>query len=331
MGDIRGPAVSGYFGLWIIEWTHCSPKKLWALRFFPPYKNPTLLLSSLYLSQTRSIVPSPSQLFSEERSLSQVSLSLCPSLYPKISSIFESVFRWIERLVLCSEFCSKDSFLFLWSDLRSERNVFPWSHGSGEFKFWIFIFIHSWALARDLIAFSIFSREFLFFLVLEFSSNLLQFGTEKNRLLFFIFLLIVMFEYIFASWNRRVTWTKYNWNDLFGFLNNCIATAWTPLNPLIQRNWLIIVVSESHGSSDLPFLIGLFDLLSQILHAGKTNKNAYKALIAAEYTGVQVELAPNFEMGVSNKTPEFLKMNPIGKVYFYVVVFMAVHTWYLVF
>ncbi|XP_057419869.1 elongation factor 1-gamma-like [Lotus japonicus] len=54
--------------------------------------------------------------------------------------------------------------------------------------------------------------------------------------------------------------------------------------------------------------------MSLILHAGKSNKNAYKALIAAEYAGVQVELAPNFEMGVSNKTPEFLKMNPIGKV-----------------
>ncbi|CAL5329819.1 unnamed protein product [Camellia sinensis] len=53
---------------------------------------------------------------------------------------------------------------------------------------------------------------------------------------------------------------------------------------------------------------------AQILHAGKTNKNAFKTLIAAEYSGVQVELAQNFEMGVSNKTPEFIKMNPIGKV-----------------
>lgn len=69
----------------------------------------------------------------------------------------------------------------------------------------------------------------------------------------------------------------------------------------------------------------------QVLHAGKTNKNAYKTLIAAEYTDVKVELAPNFEMGVTNKTPEFLKMNPIGKVYFYVVVFIVVHIWYLVF
>ncbi|KAL2895193.1 Elongation factor 1-gamma 2 [Bienertia sinuspersici] len=50
------------------------------------------------------------------------------------------------------------------------------------------------------------------------------------------------------------------------------------------------------------------------LHAGSTNQNASKALIAAEYSGVEVELVKDFEMGVSNKTPGFLKMNPIGKV-----------------
>ncbi|KAL5567395.1 hypothetical protein UlMin_030559 [Ulmus minor] len=54
--------------------------------------------------------------------------------------------------------------------------------------------------------------------------------------------------------------------------------------------------------------------MALILHAGKTNKNAFKALIVAEYTGVKIELAENFEMGVSNKTPEFIKMNPLGKV-----------------
>ncbi|OVA00136.1 Translation elongation factor EF1B [Macleaya cordata] len=54
--------------------------------------------------------------------------------------------------------------------------------------------------------------------------------------------------------------------------------------------------------------------MALVLHAGNTNKNAFKALITAEYTGVKVELAQNFEMGVSNKTPEFLNMNPLGKV-----------------
>lgn len=62
------------------------------------------------------------------------------------------------------------------------------------------------------------------------------------------------------------------------------------------------------------------------MHSGNGNKNAYKTLIAAEYTGVEVELVPDFGMGVSNKTPEFLKMNPIGKLYFYDAVFIVICT-----
>ncbi|XP_071715388.1 elongation factor 1-gamma 2-like [Rutidosis leptorrhynchoides] len=54
--------------------------------------------------------------------------------------------------------------------------------------------------------------------------------------------------------------------------------------------------------------------MALIIHAGKQNKNVYKALIAAEYVGVEVKMVDSFEMGVSNKSPEFLKMNPIGKV-----------------
>ncbi|KAL6179183.1 hypothetical protein ACLB2K_050699 [Fragaria x ananassa] len=54
--------------------------------------------------------------------------------------------------------------------------------------------------------------------------------------------------------------------------------------------------------------------MALVLHATSNNKNGYKALIAAEYSGVKVELVKDFQMGVSNKTPEFLKINPIGKV-----------------
>ncbi|KAF3325467.1 elongation factor 1-gamma 2 [Carex littledalei] len=54
--------------------------------------------------------------------------------------------------------------------------------------------------------------------------------------------------------------------------------------------------------------------MALVLHAGAGNKNACKALIAAEYSGVKVELVKDFQMGVSNKTPEFLKMNPLGKI-----------------
>ncbi|KAF9601538.1 hypothetical protein IFM89_020366 [Coptis chinensis] len=54
--------------------------------------------------------------------------------------------------------------------------------------------------------------------------------------------------------------------------------------------------------------------MALVLHSADENTNAYKALIAAEYADVKVELVKNYVYGVSNKTPEFLKMNPIGKV-----------------
>ncbi|KAJ7547604.1 hypothetical protein O6H91_08G094500 [Diphasiastrum complanatum] len=51
-----------------------------------------------------------------------------------------------------------------------------------------------------------------------------------------------------------------------------------------------------------------------LLHTSAGNKNAAKSLIAAEYVGVKIEITPSFQFGVSNKTPEFLKLNPLGKV-----------------
>ena len=66
--------------------------------------------------------------------------------------------------------------------------------------------------------------------------------------------------------------------------------------------------------SYLVLLLMLYYLLLQILHAREANKNAFKALIVAKYTGVKIEVSENFAMGVSNKTLEFIKMNPLGKV-----------------
>lgn len=54
--------------------------------------------------------------------------------------------------------------------------------------------------------------------------------------------------------------------------------------------------------------------MSYTLIAPKVNKNAYKSLIASKYAGVNLELAPDFEFGKTNKSPEYLKMNPNGKV-----------------
>lgn len=53
------------------------------------------------------------------------------------------------------------------------------------------------------------------------------------------------------------------------------------------------------------------------MHSYKGNKNSDKAFIAAEFAGVKIDMPSGFEMGVTNKTPEFLKMNPLGKVFFF--------------
>ena len=44
------------------------------------------------------------------------------------------------------------------------------------------------------------------------------------------------------------------------------------------------------------------------------NPRANKALIAAKYNGVDITIPAGFVMGESNKTPEFLALNPLGKV-----------------
>jgi elongation factor 1-gamma len=50
------------------------------------------------------------------------------------------------------------------------------------------------------------------------------------------------------------------------------------------------------------------------IHSYPGNPRSQKAQIAAEYTGVSVELPANFQFGVTNKTPEFLANFPFGKV-----------------
>ncbi|CAI7777115.1 unnamed protein product, partial [Closterium sp. NIES-53] len=49
------------------------------------------------------------------------------------------------------------------------------------------------------------------------------------------------------------------------------------------------------------------------LYTSPHNKNAYKALIAAQFVGVKIEIPP-YQWGVTNKSEEFTKLTPIGKI-----------------
>jgi len=50
------------------------------------------------------------------------------------------------------------------------------------------------------------------------------------------------------------------------------------------------------------------------LYTYPENFRAYKALIAAQYSGAKVTIAPDFKFGETNKTDAFLKKFPLGKV-----------------
>jgi len=50
------------------------------------------------------------------------------------------------------------------------------------------------------------------------------------------------------------------------------------------------------------------------LYTTPGNPRAAKALIAAAYNNVQIDVVPDFQFGVTNKTKEYLKLNPNGKI-----------------
>ena len=45
------------------------------------------------------------------------------------------------------------------------------------------------------------------------------------------------------------------------------------------------------------------------------NFRAFKALIAAQYSGADVKISPGFKFGETNKSKSFLEKFPLGKVY----------------
>lgn len=51
-----------------------------------------------------------------------------------------------------------------------------------------------------------------------------------------------------------------------------------------------------------------------LLYTYEGNFRAHKALIAAQFSGANVKIAPNFVFGETNKTEAFLKKFPLGKV-----------------
>lgn len=67
----------------------------------------------------------------------------------------------------------------------------------------------------------------------------------------------------------------------------------------------------------LSYPIYLFIFKFQTLYTYPENWRAFKAQIAAQYSGARLKVAsssPAFTFGQTNRTPEFLKNFPLGKV-----------------
>lgn len=56
------------------------------------------------------------------------------------------------------------------------------------------------------------------------------------------------------------------------------------------------------------------ELYLQTLYTYPENFRAYKALIAAQFSGAKVTVASDFVFGQTNKSEAFLKKFPLGKV-----------------
>ncbi|XP_017967721.1 elongation factor 1-gamma [Drosophila navojoa] len=69
----------------------------------------------------------------------------------------------------------------------------------------------------------------------------------------------------------------------------------------------ILLVSSSFSPAEITMSTGT-------LYTYPENFRAYKALIAAQYSGAKVKVAEDFKFGESNKSAEFLKKFPFGKV-----------------
>jgi len=82
----------------------------------------------------------------------------------------------------------------------------------------------------------------------------------------------------------------------------------------IQSAFGLCKLSEVVSSLYYP-LVWYFIL--QTLYTFPENFRAYKALIAAQYSGAKIKVAsepPQFTFGETNKTDEYLKKFPLGRV-----------------
>lgn len=97
----------------------------------------------------------------------------------------------------------------------------------------------------------------------------------------------------------------------FLFLFSAMASGVRKLYCIIQ---FLYLVHQLHSFIDIK-MIKIFFFVFQTLYTFPENFRAFKALIAAQYSGADVKISPGFKFGETNKSKSFLDKFPLGKVH----------------
>ncbi len=77
---------------------------------------------------------------------------------------------------------------------------------------------------------------------------------------------------------------------------------------------LNFILNYNNSISSYFQIVAPIDIYNRTAYAYPSNLNLFKGMVAGKFGNVEIVYAPNFQMGDTNKTPEFLKKNPLGKV-----------------
>lgn len=118
-----------------------------------------------------------------------------------------------------------------------------------------------------------------------------------------------------SDWSFDILFLTFLWRVKFG--KKMAGVSKFKIKSIKSKyiGWIAIVFVSNDSLTKSSFDVSIIScFVLQILYTYPDNFRAYKALIAAQYSGAQVKIASDFVFGETNKSDAFLKKFPSGKV-----------------